>query len=234
MMNPKIMARMAGIEIGEKPHYNVVFATPGNAMSAGYVESLVKTLHWLGKQGLSYTLLNNYSSFVSSAREMTATGSEGQNWSAVELGGGQFTYDKVFWIDSDIAWGVEEFKTLFYSDKDIISGLYAVGGAGRVCATRFVEGKPTVMDSMTFELADGLVRVNGVGFGFVCMKQGVFEKVPRPWFEILKVPVEGADFPVNLSEDYSFCMKAEKAGFEIWVDPTVQVWHIKQVFVQIR
>lgn len=85
-MNPKIMARMAGIEIREKPHYNVVFATPGNAMSAGYVDSLVKTLHWLGKQGLSYTLLNNYSSFVSSAREMTATDSDGQDWSAVELG----------------------------------------------------------------------------------------------------------------------------------------------------
>jgi len=215
----------------EKPHYNVVIATPGESYKAAYVDSLVETLRWLSENGFSYTLLNNYSSFVASAREMTATGTVSQNWETNEIGSGEFTYDKIFWIDSDMSWSVENFQRLLSSDLDIVSGLAAVGGAGQVGVMRLDMGTPRIMDKVAFMLTDGPVEVDGVGFGFVAMKQGVFEKVPRPWFEILKVPV--AMRMVNASEDFSFCMKAREAGFQIWVDPLVRVGHHKEVILTV-
>lgn len=215
----------------EKPHYNVVIATPGDSYKAAYVDSLVETLRWLSENGFSYTLLNNYSSFVASAREMTATGTVSQNWETNEIGSGEFTYDKIFWIDTDISWSVEDFEKILSSPLDIVSGLYGVGGSGAVNAMRLEMGTPRGMDKVFFMLSDHPVQVDGVGFGFVAMKQGVFERIPRPWFEILKAPV--AMRLVNLSEDYSFCKKAREAGFEIWVDPLVRVGHHKEVILTV-
>lgn len=218
----------------EIPHYHVVFCTPGDSVTAGYLDSMMKTVEWCVEEDLKFLLLNNYSSFVPSAREMTATGGDGLDWKAKGIGAGKFTYDKVFWIDSDIAWGVEDFEKLLDSDFDIVSGLYAVGDSGRVNAMRLVDGKPSAVDSMVFSLADGPIQVDGVGFGFVCMKRGVFESLPRPWFQIQQIEIEAADFPVNLSEDYSFCLKAKDAGYQIWVEPEVRVKHLKSVFLQVR
>ena len=220
----------------KKFHYNVVIATPGESYKAAYVDSLVETLRWLNEKDFTYTLLNNYSSFVSSAREMTATGTVSQNWETNEIGSGKFTYDKIFWIDSDISWTVENFEKLLLSELDIVSGLYAVGGAGQVSAMNLELGTPRIMDKIAFMMSDSPVEVDGVGFGFVAMKKGVFEKVPRPWFEILKVPVptRALSLPeINASEDFSFCMKAKNAGFQIWVDPSVRVGHHKQIVLTL-
>ncbi|MGA1717681.1 MAG: hypothetical protein ACO38Q_02620 [Aquiluna sp.] len=215
----------------EKPHYNVVIATPGESYKAAYVDSLVKTLQWLDGEWMSYTLLNNYSSFVASAREMTATGTVSQNWETTEIGSGEFTYDNLFWIDSDICWEVEDFRKLLASNLDIVSGLYGVGGSGRVNAMRLDMGTPRSLDKIEFMLTDAPVEVDGVGFGFLRVKSGVFERIPRPWFEILKVPV--AMRLVNLSEDYSFCKKAQESGFQIWIDPSVRVGHHKEVVFNV-
>lgn len=212
-------------------HYDIVIATPGNNYTAAYVDSLLETVEFLHGEWKSYKLLNNYSSFVPSAREMTATGTVGQNWETNEIGSGEFTYDQIFWIDSDISWSVSDFERLYRSERDIVSGLYGVGGGGRVAAMRLEGGTPQGMDILEFMLDDCEVEVDGVGFGFVRMKSGVFEKVSRPWFEILKVPVEMR--MVNLSEDYSFCRKAQEAGFQIWVDPRVMVRHHKEIVVDL-
>jgi hypothetical protein len=213
------------------PHYNFVIATPGNSYTPAYVDSLLETIEFIHGEWKTYKLLNNYSSFVPSAREMTATGTVGHNWETNEIGSGEFTYDQIFWIDSDISWNVSDFEALYKSDKDIISGLYGVGAGGRTNTMRLEDGTPTSMDILSFMLEDAEVEVDGVGFGFVRMNRGVFEKVSRPWFEILKAPVEMR--MVNLSEDYSFCRKAQESGFKIWVDPKVMVRHHKEIVVDL-
>ena len=217
--------------ISMKPHYHVVIATPGESYKAAYVDSLVETLEWCYEEDLRVKLLNNYSSFVASAREMTATGTTGQNWATNEIGSGEFTYDKIIWIDSDVSWTVEDFEKLIDSDEDIISGLVPVGGAGQVGVMQLDMGTPRLMDKVAFMLTDSPMEVDGVGFGFVCMKSGVFENIKRPWFEILKVPV--GERMVNASEDFSFCIKAREAGYKIWVDPSVKCGHHKEVILQI-
>jgi hypothetical protein len=75
---------------------------------------------------------------------------------------------------------------------------------------------------------DEPVEVGGVGFGFVAMKQGVFENIPRPWFNIKKVTWPEHGFPTNVGEDYSWCYNAMSAGYKIWIDPLVKVNHHKE------
>ncbi len=218
----------------EKKHYNVVIATPGSDMKADYVKSLIETIKWLNKKGLSYHFVSQYSSFVPNARENTATNSYGSDWQAVAFGAGEFTYEKIIWIDSDISWSVEAFETLLKSDRDIISGMMAVGRDGRIGAMRLNEqGHPVSLNAVEFLMEGEPVKVDGVGFGFLAVKSGVFEKMKRPWFQIREIGIEGADFPVMLGEDYSWCVGAKEAGFDIFLHPLVRVEHHKGVIFTV-
>lgn len=210
-------------------HYNVVIATPGFSMKAEYVQSLVKTTAWLNKEGLSYIYLNKYSSFVPSARELTATNTFSHNWHTRQIGSGDFTYDKIIWIDSDVEWDVEDFKKLWESDLDIVSGLCQTGPEGTV-GVHFPDsdGRPTRVNKVEFLLHDEPVEVGGVGFAFVAMKSGVFENMERPWFLIRRIKWEDVDFYTNVGEDYSWCANAQSSGYKIWVDPQIKVKHHKE------
>lgn len=216
------------------PHYNVVIATPGHSMLSHYVKSLVKTIKWLESKGLTYHFVSQYSSFVPSARETTATDTEGHNWETREFGAGKFTYDKIVWIDSDICWEPEDFARLISHDLDIVSGMCPIDDKGRIGATIFNEmGHPTVLNGMQFLIDGEPIQVDGVGFGFLAVAVGVFERIHRPWFKIRETRIPGAMFPVNLGEDYSWCEGATSAGFTIWLDPLVKVEHIKQFALRL-
>ena len=212
-----------------KPHYNVLIATPGRSFVAEYVESMVNTCAWLSSQNLTYKFLSKYSSFVPSARELTATDTYVHDWQTKEVGASKYTYDKIFWIDSDIEWSVDAFKRIYESDLDIISGLYQTNPYGKV-AVHYPDdqGRPTQVNKVEFLLHEDPLEVGGVGFGFVAMKQGVFENMERPWFLIRRVQWDDSDYPVNVGEDYSWCAAAQNAGYKIWIDPLVKVNHHKE------
>lgn len=211
-------------------HYNVVIATPGAELKADYVKSLMETTKWLSSRGLTYHFISQYSSFVPNARECTATDSYGADWDAVMLGGGKFTYEKVIWIDSDVSWSIEAFERILKSERQIVSGMVAVGRDGRIGAMRLnSEGHPVSLNAMEFLLEGEPVEVDGVGFAFLGIKAGVFEKMSRPWFKIREIEIEGASYPVMLGEDYSWCVGAKEAGFKIYLDPLVRVEHHKAV-----
>lgn len=202
---------------------------------AEYVRSLTETLdHLCGNLGLRVKLLNRYSSFVPTARELTAADRDTHDYSSNEVGSGDFTYEKIFWIDSDIEWTVDDFMKLLNSEHDVVSGLYAIDQTGKVAAHYPNEhGVPTSINKVELLLRDEPIEVGGVGFGFVRMKQGVFESIPRPWFLIGKVQWQGTEMRVNVGEDYSWCGNAQRAGYKIWVDPTVKVRHHKETVYEV-
>lgn len=219
----------------KKPHYDIVIATPGTAMEAEYVQSLVETTAHLNDLGLSYIFLNKHSSFVPTARELTATNSFVSNWDTNEIGGGEFTYGRLLWIDSDIVWTPQDIDALILADKDIISGVYLTNPATGVIAAHFPDenGLPTYIRQDEILLRDDLVEVGGVGFGFVMMKSGVFESVERPWFLVRRVKYPDVDFYTMVGEDYSFCAAAQKAGHKIWLHTGVRVGHIKRQILSV-
>jgi hypothetical protein len=218
-----------------KPHYDVLIATPGNSLEPAYVESLVQTTEWLNSKGLTYKWLNKSSSFVPSARELTATNTYVHDYETKEIGSGEFTYGVIFWIDSDISWDVEDFVRIYESDKEVISGLYQTHPNGTVAlALEDEEGMPRKVLGVEFLLHEEPSEVWAVGFGFVAMKSGVFESIERPWFLIERIKWPSVEFETNIGEDYSWCIRAKKAGYKIWVDPAVKVWHHKDTIYEVR
>ena len=221
-----------------KPHYNVVVATPGAMLHAAYVRSLVDTIRWLESQGLTYKWLNKAGSLISTTRELTALDSFSPDWDTREIGRGEFTYDKIFWIDSDIEWSVEDFKKIYESSLDIVGGLYQIHPNGRVAVALFDPADnelPIVVNEADFIVLDTEpMECYGLGFGFVAMKSGVFEACDRPWFLMERIRYPHLQFDLNVGEDYSFCLNARRNGYKVHVDPMVKVKHHKETVYELR
>jgi GT2 family glycosyltransferase len=120
-------------------------------------------------------------------------------------------------------------------ELDVVGGLYRTNPDGTV-AVAFDNGSglPRKVNEVDFVMEDEPVEVWGIGFGFVLMKHGVFEKMDRPWFEIEKIRWPEHSFDTNVGEDYSWCMRARRAGFKVMVDPKVKVGHTKETIYQVR
>lgn len=218
-----------------KPHYNVLIATPGAMLHGAYVSSLVDTIKVLNEKNLTYKFLNRASSFIPDLREQVALDSPDGNWDTKDVGNGEYTYDKIFWIDSDIEWTPEDFIKLYESEIDIISGLYMVDTSGKVaCAAFGDKGLPKSVRETDFFMAEEPVEMFGVGFGFVAVKHGVFENMNRPWFKIRHLKWEQYPVEVNIGEDYSWCMNARENGFKIFIEPSVRVAHHKGIVYRMR
>jgi len=216
-------------------HYDVLIATPGHSLEAQYVQSLLETTTELNNQGISYKWLNAYSSLVHNAREMTATGGTDRNLNPLDAGplGDKVTYNKIFWIDSDISWTPEDFIKLYESEYDVVTGAYllADGTTTSVHEWGVVGGMPK---ERIMSLEEPL-KIQSMGFGFTAIKAGVFEKLERPWFGHYTQQVQlpnGKVMDTYLGEDISWCINAYRAGIEIYLDPTVLVGHMKKVEIK--
>jgi len=219
----------ASADISLIGHVNLVIATPGNSMMAEYVKSLLATTQELNRRGISWAFSTAYSSMVSNAREMTVSGTNQNSLTQRLPFEGTITYDKIMWIDSDIAWLPDDVIKLYESDKDIVTGAYLLA-SGEVTAYPKILG-PALTYEQVKELSE-LTKVEAAGFGFMCIKSGVFESMTRPWFQSSMLTVTDAEtniehtFPL-MGEDISWCHRAGKLGYEIWLDPSVKVTHHK-------
>jgi hypothetical protein len=213
-----------------KPHFNVVFATPGNSFTPGYVRSLLLSTNALNQEGLSWNWLNQGGSLVAMARESTIGGYDTNNIEMTQPCSGDFTYDMIMWIDSDISWTPVDLFALYNSDKDIISGCYLMEDRH---IPIYRQPRGGMMPEQMLDDYKKLFKVAGAGFGFIAVKSGVFENMPRPWFGPVAVPSinektgERTEDFILVGEDLSWCTKAINSGFDIWVDPDVRVIHQK-------
>ena len=162
---------------------------------------------------------------------MTLNGDNHNDIQEVRPFKGEITYDKLMWIDSDIAWNPEDVLKLYESDKDIISGAYLLA-TGEVTAYPEKLKKGYTYEDV-LEMKD-IAEVASIGFGFVCVKQGVFESLKRPWFQSAMVSWDdeqtGESFPfAMMGEDMSWCEHVKNNGYKIWFDPTVRVTHHKMM-----
>lgn len=214
-------------------HVDVLIATPGSMMEAAYVRSLVNTITALQKESISYRFLNQYTSRVAAAREATAMDStylDAFNKSPLH---GVVTYNKIFWIDSDISWTPEDFMRLYVSTQPIVSGLYLSDHGVPMFAPI---GAPSDFSLKTAMSSFTPVEIEAVGFGFICVASGVFESMERPWFRdqffTTTDPVTGNEMFIPYGEDFSWCHSARSVGHKIYLDPQVKVTHHKKVSIK--
>jgi len=210
-------------------HYNILIASPGTHFHADYVESLSKTLHECAKKSLTVKWINGQSSLVHHARELTISGG-GKELSANDTSPCKgIGYDSIVWIDSDISWKTDDFFRLVNSPYEVTTGAYLLtDGSTTVHAFKSPGGIPRDV----IRQLDEPFKIQSCGFGFIAMKRGVFERMPRPWFnhEFAKVGEQnGRDVFDCVGEDISWCIKAYREKIDIWFDPKVLVTHHKTV-----
>jgi hypothetical protein len=163
------------------------------------------------------------------ARESTVGGVNTNDPTMTQPWGGDFTYDKIIWIDSDIEWMPSDFFRIYNSDKDIISGCYLMEDRHIPIYNQPRGGM--MPEEMLLQKKEPF-KIAGAGFGFLAVKYGVFEKMPRPWFGPVAIPNTDETKETNpefilIGEDLSWCTKAINCGFDVWVDPLVRVTHQK-------
>jgi GT2 family glycosyltransferase len=125
--------------------------------------------------------------------------------------------DYILWIDADMRFPKDTIERLIKADKDII---------GVNATTRTIPVKPTAKNlqvnleektntwlPVTSKGQTGLERVTSIGCGVMLVKKEVFKKTPQPWFWFYQLPGNKV-----LGEDVHFCVTAQDAGFETWVD----------------
>lgn len=211
-----------------KRSVDVIIATPGHSMESEYVKSLVSTISFLNERGITFHYSNRYTSRVAAAREATAMDSEYLDAFNNSPLRGEIDYKKIFWIDSDMSWEPSDFYRLYNSNADIVSGLYLSNFGAPMFTVNDANQDIKALVSGTSPFP-----VMGAGFGFICMSKGVFEAMPRPWFDtkFSKIVDEstGKEVFIPFGEDYSWCISAAECGFTTFVDPLVRVTHNKKV-----
>ena len=157
----------------------------------------------------------------------------------------------MFFIDADMAFKAEDGLTMLKANKDVIAGagprkmmewkrIIAMAKAGFSEEVIKHASSPVVVSMFenTNEITyDQPFPVKGVGTAFMLIKRNVFEKIkvrsskiPTPFLgDWVNVPMWFDNDVVDgnfVSEDYTFCKYARKAGFEIHLAPWVILKHI--------
>ena len=119
------------------------------------------------------------------------------------------------------------------TDKDITAGLYPRRATDKFF---FLDIPRDENGDMIFD--GSMLKVTRVGTGFMLIKRRVFEKLRdmHPEWEYVAKENETAYAFFDLAlqdgryvgEDYLFCDRARKAGFECWVDVEISLPHVGQ------
>jgi hypothetical protein len=144
-------------------------------------------------------------------------------------------FEETLWIDADIGFDPDAVERLRSHSLPIVCGIYPQKGK-RELACHVLPG--TV--SVTFGQQGGLVELLYAGTGFLLVRREVYLKVQQ----LLKLPICNERFgqrliplflpllhPVDdgywyLAEDFAFCQRAREAGFRIFADTSIRLWHI--------
>ena len=123
----------------------------------------------------------------------------------------------LFHTEMDMLLPDDAITKLVALDKDIACGLYFIrNGEGQPCLYQKVvvnRDNPYPHSPVRIFPQDRPFRVDCPGLGCVVFKRSVFERLPRPWFE-LSANRYGSDM-------YLFT-NVKRAGIEVWCDPSVK------------
>jgi hypothetical protein len=212
----------------------IIFCLPGRTYSGDFMMSFIELLSFVGSQGANFKISQQYSSMVNYARCKCAGAdvSRGKNQKPFD----GLEYDYMMWIDSDIRFNNEMFMKLVEMDKDIASGWYSQPGGTSPVVEKMDDNYFIQNGSYQFLTADELsersdiCKVDYIGFGWVLIKQGVFESIEYPWFAPKIINI-GGDLQDVCSEDVAFCHDVKKVGIDIWLDPSCRVGHEKTLVI---
>lgn len=125
----------------------------------------------------------------------------------------------IFYLDADVLPPAYAIPRLMGYKLPIVSGLYRSKLGYAAIWSRDPE-VPAKYNPISLWRQGGLLEVDAVPGGCLLIDTRVLEIIPEPWFEW-----EIDRKPDGLSEDITFCRKAQDYGFPIYVDLGVECHH---------
>ncbi len=198
---------------------SLLLSTPcyGGMVTTHYLQSALDTQVALTEAGLAHDWLFAWNeSLVQRARNKLVR-------SFLET-----DYRKLLFIDADIQFRAEHVAALWnlQDSASITVGAYPMKRLGAPVSA-WLEDGPVELEHLA-----GPTPVTYAGTGFMMIDRGVFEALKSP--EIEHQEAEGTTWAFfdchirdgcYLSEDYWFCRSARAAGFEILLDPSIDLVH---------
>ena len=221
----------------------IVICLPGRGVSYTFLKNFVQLCFDLVQNQMSIQISQDYSSMVNFARckclgANVLRGPDQVPWD------GKLKYDYQLWIDSDIVFDVNKFWQLCDlslsedgTEREITAGWYATEDGQTTSVAHWLDEDDFRKNGgvMNHETVDSISKrkkpftVDYTGFGWVLIKNGVFEhpEMKYPWFAPKMQEFESGKVADMCGEDVSFCLDAIEAGMEIWCDPRIRVGHEK-------
>lgn len=181
--------------------------------------SLAFTMHMLGARGI-YTEV-----------DMNRCGVVHWNRDWVLDGFLKSDKQKLFWIDSDMAWKPDAFMRMLALStiRDVVCAAYMAKKDGDVNFQIKGSGEAQSADEL------GLFEIMGTGLGFTVMDRKVAEDVakgkPLKWHqgrelrEVFRTDIRDG---FARGEDIAFFDDIRDLGHKIWLDPSVELGHVGQ------
>lgn len=137
--------------------------------------------------------------------------------------------DYLFMVDDDMLCPPDLFYRLVAHDKDIVAALaFTRNPDHKPVIYQVIEGfDKTTQQSYymnTYVMnypRNSLVECDAVGFGAVLIKTDVLRKMAEPRFMGL----------TGTGEDITFCYKAKKLGYSVWMDTATKLGHLSSPII---
>ena len=232
------------------PRARIMIATPcfGGVLTQGYVESIIKLIHYAGENNLEVRLaLLGHDALITRSRNTLV---------AAFLDLPDMTH--LMFIDADIAFEPEAVSRLVEFDEDLVAGVYPLKvhdwaqsqeRQRRYCEPPHLASLAyvgTFCEEPALERRGDFATAVYAGTGFMLIRRRVLEILadahpelryaaahvfPRPTrtsermfalFDCMIEPQTG----IYLSEDYAFCRRWLEQGGKIWLDTQSRLTHI--------
>jgi hypothetical protein len=142
-------------------------------------------------------------------------------------------FDWYITLDTDIGFTIDHIKKLLSFNQPITGAAYPDRVNSEAYVGGWFEGTKGIRGDFVRKGASGMVKVDWIGMGLCCIRRDVFETMPYPWFDFIRVPYteNGESCVVRTGEDIGFCLNAYRCGYEVYMDCDCVVEHCTGISV---
>lgn len=126
------------------------------------------------------------------------------------------TADGIVWIDSDVVLPPDAISRLANAGKDFICGIYVQREPPHFPLVANYDVRADTFRWLQRWPANVIAPIEGCGFGCVLTSTAMLRAMEPPWFTFEK-----------FSEDFDFCLRARRAGYQLFVDTGVLCGHLR-------